>query len=69
MPLTIAPVGADLVIKKILTGEKERRHLESLGLIAGASIRVQDNTGGSVIIRFQDCRLALDKEMAARILV
>ena len=69
MPLTIAPTGVDLVIKKILTNEKERRHLESLGLIAGASIRVQDNTGGSVILRIQDCRLAIDKELAARILV
>jgi len=70
MPIPMAPVGEELTIVKILAGdEKTKRHLENIGVIAGAKITVLDEQAGSVIVRVRDSRLALDKEMALRILV
>ncbi len=32
MPLIVAPIGKDLTIVRILTDEKTKKHLESLGI-------------------------------------
>ena len=67
MPLVFAPIGKDLRIVKILTDDKTKKHLESLGITIDSTIISQ--SGGSVICLIKDGRLALDKEMATKILV
>jgi Fe2+ transport system protein FeoA len=58
MPLVVAPVGKDVRVVKILADEKTKKHLENLGI-----------TIDSVICVVKDGRLALDKEMATKILI
>lgn len=69
MPLPIAPTGVELTVKKVLADEKNKRHFENLGIIAGASLTVLSQVGGSVIIKLHDGRLALDRNLAMKILV
>lgn len=69
MPLVMAPTGRDLRIVRILTDEKTKKHLESLGITIDATISLISVSGGSVICLIKDGRLALDKEMATKILV
>ena len=69
MPLPLAPQGEEVTVRKVLLGEKERRHFENLGIIVGAKLRVLSRVGGSVIIRVHDGRLALDGSLAMKILV
>ena len=69
MPLPIAPPGGELTVKKVLADEKNKRHFENLGIIAGANLTVLSQVGGSVIIKLHDGRLALDKGLAMKILV
>ena len=69
MPLPLAPQGEEVTVRKVLTDEKERRHFENLGIIVGAKLRVRSRVGGSVIIRIHEGRLALDRNLAMKILV
>ena len=69
MPLVMAPTGRDLKIVRILTDDKTKKHLESLGITIDSTISIISVSGGSVICLIKDGRLALDKEMARKILV
>lgn len=69
MPLVVAPVGKDVRVVKILADEKTKKHLENLGITIDSFIRVISASGGSVICVVKDGRLALDKEMATKILI
>ena len=69
MPLVMAPTGKDLRIVRILTDDKTKKHLESLGITIDSTISLISVSGGSVICLIKDGRLALDKEMATKILV
>ena len=69
MPLVMAPTGRDLKIVRILTDDKTKKHLESLGITIDSTISLISVSVGSVICLIKDGRLALDKEMARKILV
>ena len=69
MPLVMAPTGRDLKIVRILTDDKTKKHLESLGITIDSKISLISVSVGSVICLIKDGRLALDKEMARKILV
>lgn len=68
MPLPIAPVGEELIVKKILLGERERRHFEGLGIAVGAQLQLLSSEG-AVIVRVKDGRLALNRDVAMKIIV
>lgn len=69
MPIVLAPAYKNLVITKLLVDEKIKRHLENLGITVNSEIEVLSSSGGSLICRVRDGRLALDKQMATRIFV
>lgn len=69
MPLIIAPLNVVLTIVKILLDDKTKKHLESLGITIDSKITLLDNIGGNVVIMVKDGRLALDKNIATKILV
>ena len=69
MPLPIAPVGEELTVKKVLADERNKRHLESLGIVPGSSLRLLSVSGGSVILRIREGRLAIARSLACKILV
>jgi len=70
MPLVIAPVDTELKIIKVLIQEENvKKHLESLGIAANQTITVLQVTNGNVIVKVKDGRLALDKHVAAKIVV
>ncbi len=69
MPIVIAPTGRNLKVIKILTDEKTKKHLESLGITVNSELTVLSVSGGSVIILVKDGRLALDKVLATKIMV
>ncbi|MCM1306050.1 MAG: ferrous iron transport protein A [Bacteroides sp.] len=69
MPLVVAPIGRDLKIVKIMTDDKTKKHLESLGITLSSTVRIISQSGGSTICMIKDGRLALDKNIATKILV
>lgn len=69
MPLSIAPSGAVVVIRKVDAEEKVRRHLQELGIAQGERVTVLSSDGGNVILQVKEGRLCLDGTLAARITV
>ena len=69
MPLVVAPIGRELRIVRILTDEKTKKHLENLGITISSKISIISQSGGSTICMVKDGRLALDKNIATKILV
>lgn len=69
MPVAIAPTGVELTVKKVLTDEKTKRHLENLGLGTGASVTVLTHEGGTAILLVKEGRLALDRNITTKIFV
>lgn len=69
MPIIIAPVNKPLRIVKIAADEKTRKHLESLGITVNGEISVLSSSGGSVVCKIKDGRIALDTDLSAKIFV
>ncbi len=69
MPLTLAEVGEENVIKKIGGKQEVRAHLENLGFVVGGVVRVISTMGGNVIVSVKESRVAISKEMAQKIMV
>lgn len=69
MPIALAPLNTDMKIVKVLTDEKTKKHLESLGILVNSSIRVISSVNGGVVVAVKEGRLALDHSIASRILV
>ena len=69
MPLTMAETGRELEIRRIGGKEETRRFLESLGFVMGGFVNVVSMTGGDLIVKVKDSRVAISREMASRIMV
>ncbi len=69
MPLVVAPIGKSVRIVKILADEKTKKHLENLGLTIDSNLTVLSSSGGSIICLVKDGRLALDQNIATKILI
>lgn len=69
MPLTLAREGEVNSIKKVGGKEDTRQFLEKLGFVAGADVKVVSTANGNLIVNIKDSRIAIGKDMAARIMV
>ena len=69
MPLTLAVVGEENVIKRIVGKQEIKAHLENLGFVAGGAVTVINTIGGNVIVNVKESRIAVSKEMAQKIMI
>jgi len=69
MPLTCAESGERHVIRRIGGDDAVRRHLESLGFVVGGTVTVVSTLGPNLIVNIKDSRIAVDGDLAARVLV
>ncbi|MGN1133795.1 MAG: ferrous iron transport protein A [Oscillospiraceae bacterium] len=69
MPLAFANVGEENMIKKVGGNAETRQFLENLGFVSGSMVTVISEIGGNVIVNIKDSRVAVSKEMAAKIMV
>lgn len=69
MPLTLAGRGEPVTIRKITGKDEIRQHLAELGFVMDATVTVVSEMGGSLIVQVKDSRIALDRNMAGRIMI
>ena len=69
LPLTMANVGEEHSIKRVGGNAATRKFLENLGFVAGGTVTVVSTIGGNVIVKVKESRVAVSKEMAAKIMV
>ena len=69
MPLTLADRGEPVTIRKITGKDEIRQHLAELGFVMDATVTVVSEMGGNLIVQVKDSRIALDRNMAGRIMI
>lgn len=69
IPLTLAEVGEENIIKKIGGKQEVKAHLENLGFVVGGTVIVINTMGGNVIVNVKESRIAVSREMAQKIMV
>ena len=69
MPLSMAETGRMNQIKKVGGREETRRFLESLGFVVGGYVTVISVINGNLIVNVKESRVAIDRELADKIMV
>ncbi len=69
MPLTLANVGEENIIKRIGGSPEVKKHLENLGFVVGGTVTVIAALGGNLIVNVKEARVAVSREMAGKIMV
>ena len=69
MPLTLANVGEENMIRKVGGSLELKKHLEDMGFVAGGNVTVISTIGGNLIVNVKDSRVAISREMAGKILI
>ena len=69
IPLSYANPGEESVIRKIGGSPEVKKHLENLGFIVGGTATVISSLNGNVIVKVKESRVAIDEEMARKIMI
>lgn len=69
MPLSLASIGEENIIKKVGGNPDVKKHLEDLGFVVGGTVVVVAAMGENVIVNVKDTRIAINDEMARKIMV
>ena len=69
MPLTLAVIGEDLIIRRIGGSAEVRAHLHDLGFVPGGTVTVVSSMGGNLIVNVKGTRVAVSKELAQKIMI
>lgn len=69
IPLIVANIGEENIIKKVGGSPEVKKHLEDLGFVAGANIVIITSMGGNLIVNVKGTRVAISREMASKIMI
>ncbi len=69
LPLCLAEKGEPQIIKKIGGTPEVKQHLENLGFNVGGTVTVVNSLGGNVIVRVKESRIAINDDLARKIMV
>ena len=69
LPLSYAEVNEPNVIKKVTGNPEMKKHLEDMGFVTGAVISVVSTVNGNLIVNVKDTKVALDKQLAMKIMI
>ncbi|GHU61723.1 hypothetical protein AGMMS49983_01940 [Clostridia bacterium] len=70
MPLTLArPQDGAMIICKVGGKDETRKHLAELGFVAGEKVQIICEAAGNLILNVKGARIALDRQLAQRIMV
>jgi ferrous iron transport protein A len=69
MPLSMAKTGEENSIKKVGGQEDTRQFLANLGFVPGSYVKIITKISGNVIVSIRESRVAISREMAAKIMV
>ncbi len=69
MPLTLAALGEENIIRRIGGSPEIRAHLQNLGFVPGGTVTVVNSLNGNLIVNVKGARVAVSKEMAQKIFI
>ena len=68
MPLTFLRQGERARVLKVRGTDELHHHLENLGFVSGADLRVVSEQGGNVIVEIKGAQVALDRAAASKVI-
>ena len=69
IPLVLADINQEVVIKKILGTPEARLHIKELGLVEASVVKIIAKSGDNLIIQVKETRLAISSEIARKIYI
>ena len=69
LPLLYAQTNEVNVIKKVSGSPEVKKHLEDMGFVNGALITVVSSVNGNLIVNVKDTKVALDRQLASKIMI
>ena len=69
MPLSLADIEQDNIIRKIGGNPETKKHLENLGFVVGGNVKVVNRLGGNIIVNVKEARIAISQELAMKIMI
>ena len=69
MPLTLAVIGEENMIRRVGGSSEVRAHLQNLGFVPGGTVTVVSSIGGNLIVSVKGARVAVSREMAQKIMI
>ena len=69
IPLCYANPGEESIIRKVGGSPAVKQHLENLGFTVGGTVTVITVLNGNVIVKVKESRVAIDDEMARKIMI
>ena len=69
LPLNVALPGEENIIRKIGGSPEVKQHLADLGFVVGGTVTLISILNGNVIVNVKESRVALDADMARRIMI
>ena len=69
LPLAMANIGEENIIKRIGGKPDVKQHLADLGFVVGGPVSIITRLGENVIVNVKESRVAISAEMAQKIMV
>ena len=69
IPLLMCETGEETIIKRIGGNPETKKHLEDLGFHVGGEIKVINTIDGNLIVNVKECRVAVNRELANKIMI
>ncbi len=69
MPLVLASVGEENIIRKVGGNAETKKHLEDMGFVVGGTVTIVNTIAGNLIVNVKESRVAISREMAGKIMV
>ena len=69
MPLSLADIEQDNIIRRIGGSPEVKKHLENLGFVVGGNVKVVNRLGGNIIVNVKEARIAISQDMAMKIMI
>ena len=69
LPLAMAGIGKENIIKRIGGKPDVKQHLADLGFVVGGTVSIITRLGENVIVNVKESRVAISAEMAQKIMV
>ena len=69
LPLNLATVGEENLIRKVGGNPEVKKHLEDMGFVVGGTATVISSLAGNIIVKIKESRVAISEEMAQKIMI
>ena len=69
IPLNLASPGEENIIRKLGGSPEVKKHLSDLGFVVGGKVTLITVLNGNVIVNVKESRIALDGDLARRIMI